>query len=205
MTQFATHWKILPPSQKHLWPLLHSTVDLGFVLYSGTAVALRLGHRQSIDFDFFTDKPLDKPRIRESFSFVNQAHTLQETTNSWTMLAPESVPGERAVQVSFFGGINNGRIKEPQFTDDGGLLVASLPDLMVFKVKVILHRVEAKDYQDLAAMLKNGVSLETALAGARTMFAPTFQPMESLKAMSCFDGGDLSTLSAEDKKRYWKQ
>ncbi|MDF1482816.1 nucleotidyl transferase AbiEii/AbiGii toxin family protein [Extensimonas sp. H3M7-6] len=26
---------------------------MGFALYGGTAIALRLGHRQSVDFDFF--------------------------------------------------------------------------------------------------------------------------------------------------------
>ncbi len=27
----------------------------GFVLYGGTAIALRLAHRPSVDFDFFND------------------------------------------------------------------------------------------------------------------------------------------------------
>lgn len=41
---------------------------LGFALYGGTAIALRLGHRTSVDFDFFNDRPLDathcEPRSR---------------------------------------------------------------------------------------------------------------------------------------------
>jgi hypothetical protein len=46
----------LPIAQQHLWQELRPARDLGFVLYGGTAIALRLGHRPSVDFDFFTDQ-----------------------------------------------------------------------------------------------------------------------------------------------------
>ena len=36
---------ILPPPQKRLWPELMNAQSLGFTLYGGTAIALRLGHR----------------------------------------------------------------------------------------------------------------------------------------------------------------
>jgi hypothetical protein len=62
--------EILPPAQKRLWPELRPAARLGLVLYGGTAVALRLGHRFSVDFDFFTDKPLDKQALRSAFSFI---------------------------------------------------------------------------------------------------------------------------------------
>jgi hypothetical protein len=44
---------ILPASQRALWKELKAT-PRHFVLYGGTALALRLGHRVSEDFDFFT-------------------------------------------------------------------------------------------------------------------------------------------------------
>lgn len=44
---------VLPPGQQRLWPLLQPTLNLVFTLYEVTAIALRLGHRQSVDFDFF--------------------------------------------------------------------------------------------------------------------------------------------------------
>lgn len=44
---------VLPaPQQEELWPKL-KTIPKQFVLYSGTAIALQLGHRESVDFDFF--------------------------------------------------------------------------------------------------------------------------------------------------------
>lgn len=42
----------LPDEQRRLWPALADVPD-AFVLYGGTALALRLGHRSSVDFDFF--------------------------------------------------------------------------------------------------------------------------------------------------------
>jgi ABC-type tungstate transport system permease subunit len=55
---FQPHFEILPPAQLLLWKELNPVNNLGFVLYGGTALALRLGHRVSIDFVFFHRKKL---------------------------------------------------------------------------------------------------------------------------------------------------
>ena len=103
------------------------------------------------------------------------------------------------VKISFFGTIDNGRVGEPLLTSDGVMQVASLDDLMATKAKVILQRVEAKDYRDVAAMVKAGVSIAKGLAAARKMYGLSFQPSESLKAMVYFEGGDLHTLNEDEK------
>ncbi len=84
-------------------------------------------------------------------------------------------------------------------TVDGVMQLASLDDLMATKLKVVLQRVEAKDYIDIAAMIAAGVKLSHGLAAAREMFAPAFQPAESIKSITYFEGGDLDTLSGEQK------
>jgi len=55
---------ILPESQRNLWPHLGRIPDR-FVLYGGTAIALRFGHRQSIDFDFFSTQQFNGNEILE--------------------------------------------------------------------------------------------------------------------------------------------
>ena len=97
-------------------------------------------------------------------------------------------------------GLDFGRVGIPELTRDGVLWVASLEDLMATKVKTILQRVSAKDYTDIAAMVKAGVSLVKGLAAAREMFGGSFQPSESLKAMIYFEGGDLHLLMPETKE-----
>lgn len=69
---------------------------------------------------------------------------------------------------------------------------------MATKLKVVLQRAEAKDYRDLAAMIRAGANLSRALASARLLFGPNFQPSEALKALTYFGDGDLDTLAAAE-------
>ena len=60
---FEPKLEILPESQRRLWPELVD-VPKSFTLYGGTAIALRLGHRQSVDFDFFGSEAFDPDERR---------------------------------------------------------------------------------------------------------------------------------------------
>lgn len=198
--KFKPCMDILPSAQKRLWPKLSHAPNLDFTLYGGTAIALRLGHRSSVDFDFFSDKPLDREAIKAAFPFMDQSTTLQDHDNAWVVLAPCGDAEREQVKVSFFGMITFGRVGEPDFTDDGVLQVASSDDLMATKLKVVLQRAEAKDYRDICAMVNAGVSLSHGLASARLLYGPNFQPGESLKALVYFSDGDLKTLTSDEKK-----
>jgi hypothetical protein len=46
---FSPNKDILPPAQKKLWPELRPACEMGFVLQGSTAIALRLGHRVSVN------------------------------------------------------------------------------------------------------------------------------------------------------------
>lgn len=194
---FAPRKDILPVAQQRLWLQLQPAVALGFVLYGGTAIALRLGHRPSVDFDFFCEPPLDRDAISAALPFMRKATVLQDAPNTWSALVPVGDAGQ--VKLSFFGTIGFGRVGEPEMSDDGVLCVASLDDLMATKLKVVLQRAEAKDYRDIACMIDAGVSLARGLASARKIFGPHFQPSESLKALVYFDDGDLSSLTPAEQ------
>jgi hypothetical protein len=60
---------------------------MGFVLYGGAAIALQLGHRRSVDFDFFSTEPLDKEALRATFSFIHGAAILQDELNTLVVSA----------------------------------------------------------------------------------------------------------------------
>lgn len=196
---FSPRKEVLPQAQQELWNSLMPSRDLGLVLYGGTAIALRLGHRISVDFDFFTEKPLNKDLIREVFSFVKNSEVIQDAQDTFSLLTAPSSSDDTGVKVSFFGNIGFGRVGLPELTQDGVMHVASLDDLMATKVKTILQRVNAKDYIDIAAMVEAGVSLAQGLAAAREMYGINFQPIESMKAMTYFKDLDRE-LSATTKE-----
>ena len=186
---------ILPAAQRDLWEQLRPVSALLFVLYGGTAVALRYGHRQSVDFDFFRTEPLDKNEINRTIAVVEQAQVIQDSPDTLAVLV--AMPSG-TVRVSFFGGMNLGRVKDPDRTRDGTLLVASPEDLLATKLKATQDRAEAKDYYDIAELLRAGISLPRALGAFKSMFKG--EPAEVLRALGYFKDGDLPNLGKAERE-----
>ena len=92
---FRTRRDILPPAQKKLWPLLAPLKDMGYCLYGGTALALRFGYRQSMDFDFFTERPLDRKALETALPWFHGGTVLRAEPDTHVLLAPYRVPGAR--------------------------------------------------------------------------------------------------------------
>lgn len=182
---------ILPPPQRTLWNELKLTPK-SFVLYGGTALALRLGHRQSEDFDFFSTMPFNPNELLAEVPFLVNATVLQCAENTLTCMIER---GGR-VKLSFFGGLNLLRIEDPDVVFENGVRVASLIDLAGCKMGVVQQRAEAKDYLDIAAILRNGVNLQDALAAAKAVYGPRLDPRISLRALTSFDEGNLKQLDA---------
>lgn len=192
--RFEPKIEILPKPQQEIWPLLAPAPGLSFVLYGGTAIALHLGHRRSLDFDFFRSEPLDKKELQASFAFMRDAQVMQEDKNTVVVVARMAAG---SVKVSFLEGMSIGRINDPLLTADSVLLVASIDDLLTTKLKTILDRAEAKDYQDIAAILSAGHSLETALGAFKKIW--NRDPALPLKALGFFKDGDLPSLPKADQ------
>src|SRR5512141_490835 len=101
---FESHLETLPPAQRSLWPDL-AEIPAYFVLYGGTALALRLGHRTSVDFDFFSSEPFVPADLLNSMVLLKHARPLQTATNTLTVVVDRA----GAVKLSFFGGLSIGR------------------------------------------------------------------------------------------------
>ena len=194
--RFEPKLSVLPRAQQEIWPQLAPAPSLSFVLYGGTAVALRYGHRISVDFDFFAAAPLDKAKVRAEFAFMKDAQVIQDEPNTLVVIA--KMPSG-PVKVSFFGGLNIGRVNDPIWTKDQTLLVASAEDLLATKLKSILDRAEAKDYRDISQILKSSVSLERGLGAFTKMYGE--DAALPLRAMGFFKDGDLPGLPEVDKNR----
>jgi hypothetical protein len=106
------------------------------------------------------------------------------------------------VKLSFFGLPDIPRLQPPLIAPDNGLRVASLLDLAGMKASVVQVRAEAKDYLDIDAILTDGrIELPTALAGARAIYGPSFNPLATLKALAYFEDGNVGSLPRPVKNR----
>jgi hypothetical protein len=187
---FQPDLAILPPPQRRLWEEL-GAVPAEFVLCGGTAVALQLGHRQSLDYDFFGDRLFDPGRIAERISFLDDATITQQAPNSLSATIDRGGP----VLVSFFGVPQLRRVRAPLIATGNGVRIASLLDLAGTRAAVVQQRAERKDYYDLDALLQDGrVNLPAALAAALAIYGPQFNPQITLKALSFFGDGNLAAL-----------
>jgi hypothetical protein len=195
--KFSPHLEILPPAQRRLWHELDQ-VPTEFTLYGGTAIALHLGHRQSVDFDFFGNRAFDPSKLQASIPFLTQAQVAHREKNTLTAILNRG--GE--VTVSFFGVPDLPRLVSPLVSDDNGLKIASLLDLAGTKASVVQLRAEAKDYLDLDTLItKGGISLPMALAAAKALYGAPFNPQITLKSLSYFEDGDLRSLPEESRMR----
>jgi len=196
---FRTRRDILPPGQEKLWPLLAPLKDLGYCLYGGTALALRFGHRQSMDFDFFTERTLDRKALETTLPWFRSGTVLRAEPDTHVLLA--AVPrSRREVKVSFFGGLRFGRVGTPDLSDDGVILVASVRDLLATKLKALFDRVEPKDYLDVAEILSGGGDLLQGLSDAGALFGKSFSPAECLRILCWFGEPGLGLLPADCRR-----
>ena len=179
---FEPQLDILPAAQKTLWPELKDVPDT-FTLYGGTAIALQLGHRKSVDFDFFGTGEFDPDTLLNTLPFLKGGRIVQRQYNTLTV----AVDRGGQVFLSFFGLPEIKPIKLPLIAQDTQIKVASLLDLAGMKVSVVQKRAEWKDYFDMATLIKSGISLQLALSAGQAIYHEQFNPLITLKALSYFD------------------
>jgi nucleotidyltransferase AbiEii toxin of type IV toxin-antitoxin system len=189
-TAFTPRLNVLPGAQRRLWAELAQTPE-HFTLYGGTAIALRLGHRQSADFDFFSPRLFEPRLLLETISYLKGAEILRSAANDLTVTVDRDGP----VQLSFFGNFDLGQVAPAEPVQGPQFNVAALLDVAGMKVAVVTQRAEPKDYLDIHALLtKANISLATMLAAAAIIYGSEFNPLLSLKAISYFGDRSLGDL-----------
>lgn len=196
---FEPKTAILPKEQQALWPLL-CQVPRGFVLYGGTALALRLGHRESMDFDFFTSIPFAPATLRSAIPFLAGARFGQTENNTVTAWV-RPLPNEREVKLQFFGGLGFPVLERPDMTGTNRIVIASLRDLAGTKAKAIHERIDIKDYQDIDALLAAGMSLSEIAAAAVAIFPGHVDYNATISAITYFEDGVAKSFPEALKKR----
>ena len=194
MAVFTPNLTTLPAPQRALWSALGTTPKI-FTLYGGTALALRLAHRTSVDFDFFSNASFNPDQLASQVPYLKNAERIQVAPDTLTC----RVERDGAVLVSFFGRLGLGQVAAKDHVLGGALQVASLLDLAGTKVKVLQERAEVKDYLDVDALLRHGVERAVILGAAASIYGPSFNPLITLKALCYFD--DVPALPLDVRAR----
>ncbi|HEU0215075.1 MAG TPA: nucleotidyl transferase AbiEii/AbiGii toxin family protein [Stellaceae bacterium] len=197
MPTFKPRLDILPPPQRALWPELDATPD-HFTLYGGTGLALRLGHRRSVDFDFFSRESFDPDVLARDLPYLDGAETVQVASHTLTCRVERDGP----VLVSFFGNIRLGEVARRETAEGSTIGVASLLDIAGTKALTVQQRAQSRDYLDIDALIGHGIDLPMALAAGVVVYGRRFNPLITLKALSYFD--DVPSLPAEVQERLRK-
>lgn len=149
------YWNTISPDMRTVMKTFeNSEIGKHFYLAGGTALALQIGHRVSIDLDFFTPD-LDIPTVR---------YTLQKALGDFSPTLADSSWGNLVftagqVRVGFYG---YGFPLVDSKVDAEGVSLASVSDIGLMKLDALLARASRKDFHDLYAICQR-MSLRSLL------------------------------------------
>jgi len=140
-------YDILDEKRLAILPLLKNFKD-GYYLAGGTGLALQLGHRDSIDFDFFSQENIDTEKLFSQIAEVFNGRKIvkvQEEKNSLAVFIDEDI------KLSF---LSYKYKLIDDVADEENIRIASVPDIACMKLAAIVSRAANKDYIDLYFILK---------------------------------------------------
>ena len=159
------HDEILTKNAAELLPCLHNFED--FYLVGGTALALQIGHRRSIDFDLFSRNPLPADILTKA------KRIFKDFPITLTYRSPEQLNLiVNDVKITFF-------FYDYPVIDSllkfNNISLVSIPEIAAMKAFAIGKRLSYKDYVDWYFMLKEcHTSLTDVIKHAQEKFANDF-------------------------------
>jgi Nucleotidyl transferase AbiEii toxin, Type IV TA system len=178
------HKEILAPEQLKLLPMLRYARKRGFYLVGWTAIALYLGHRESIDFDLFRfeefqpasiDNILRQAKLKWDVSYI------KNTENCTGVIS--------GVKCTFFAYPFQIEAKK-DFSDV--IRLPTLLDLAAMKAYALGRRSKWKDYVDLYFIIRNHFSIEAISSRAKEIFTGSFNTALFREQLHYFEWIDYS-------------
>lgn len=158
------HKEILTKEQAELLPLVHTFLKK-FGLVGGTAVALHIGHRESIDFDLFSLEKFGNMQVRNKILEKTKIdNIIVNKLGEFTILI-------KGVKFTFFHYPFNIKFNV-NFND-----VVKMPDLLTLaamKAYALGMRNKWKDYVDLYFIIKDFYSIDEISEKTKEIFKGEF-------------------------------
>ena len=171
------HREILTKEQIELFPFLRKFRE-GYTLVGGTAIALHIGHRRSIDFDLFTPKAFRSSILQKKIK---------------TVVKIDRILVDKESEFTFFvGGVKITFLNYPFELErtmdlDKTIKMPDLLTLSAMKAYALGKRAKWKDYVDLYFILKNYYSLHDVIKKCEMIFGNEFNSKIFRTQLSYFD------------------
>jgi len=167
----------------------------GAYLAGGTALALRLGHRRSVDLDFFTRKKFNEQIVVRRLKKLGK---FKEKTVDW-----QTVMGSLfGVSFSLFYFEYPLVGKTDQFE---GVAIASLKDIAAMKLRAIGDRGTKRDFVDLFFLAKEMRLAEVFQLYHKKFGGLTEQKYHLWRALNYFEDADKDVLPKMFRPVEWSQ
>jgi len=158
------HKEILTQEQKELLSLVRKFSRI-FGVVGGTAIALYIGHRESIDFDLFSLKEFDNNTIRKKIVKSNRIEEIiKDEIGQYTL----SIKKVRFTFFHYSYKITFSKNFEDYFR------MPSLLTLAAMKAHVLGRRGKWKDYVDLYFIIKHHFDIDAIVKKAKRIFVNEF-------------------------------
>jgi len=151
-----------------------------FYLAGGTALALQLGHRQSIDLDWFSGQDFSNEKIKKNLVLLGNFKLLSEEKDTIHGVLDE-------IRVSFFHYGYNLLFPLIKFEN---IDLADERDIAAMKIDAISSRGSKKDFIDLYFLLKNYSLAELTDFFEKKYKNIGYNKLHILKSLSYFDDAE---------------
>lgn len=168
-----------------------------FYLIGGTAVALHLGHRQSVDLDFVSPAPINTIQLRQLLSQCGKFDFDSESENTLYGMLDD-------VKLSLMT-YGYPLLESPlQFIK--GISVAAIKDLAAMKLDVIAARGKKRDFVDVYAISQSGITLPEMWQWFQQKYKQlNTNPMHILKSLTYFEDAESDPDPIFLKKTAWNE
>ena len=192
------HPEILSGKQKKVLKQVgYFCLSQGFYLAGGTALAIRLGHRRSRDFDWFTPQGIPDPLHLAEYIRTAGIPFITSQVERGTLHGAIS-----GIRVSFFEYLYP-LLKPYTIWSDYDCRLAGFADIACMKLSALTQRASRKDFIDIYALASRIMPFEDMLKLYQKKYS--VQDMgHVLYALSYFDDADRERMPAMVWKVNWK-
>lgn len=200
--QLDTIRRYLPAGTAKTWITIAPVIPASAYLMGGTALAVHLQHRMSLDLDFFTEEPFDVDSLSERLSELGPFVETQVATGTLNGLF-------EGTKVQFLEATSQTQLEDP--INFAGIRVASLTDIFASKLKVLGDRGTIRDYYDLMVIeretglrVEEGLGLFVSRYNPRVPEAAVAHIVRALGYLDDVEPDPQLPLSLSEVKQYWE-